>query len=297
MLKPKTWQREPFNFAHIKMDGHRLLIERRASDGEVRILTRKPQDITAQLEWHAVTRYGAALQIGEWMEGELWVPGHRASDVVTAIQNCWSDLRFDAFCCGQVPEHADLHDAEVWHRERGIPFLPWWFADSFDLENMQPRTGALRAEIDRYIDSIEGWVFKDAHMLGWRKWKAERTIDLVVTGFRDGRGKYEGFVGALLCSVNVERPFDPNYAQPTDRVEVASVSGMDEDTRFAISESNDLGRVVEVKYQYVGNGGRLRHPRFVRWRDDKQASECTADQDPALVSALTSEGGSDDDSE
>jgi len=41
--------------------------------------------------------------------------------------------------------------------------------------------------------------------------------------------------------------------------------------------------VMEVSYQYVGDKGRLRHPNFVRWREDKPAAECTLSQDDDLV--------------
>jgi ATP-dependent DNA ligase len=59
--------------------------------------------------------------------------------------------------------------------------------------------------------------------------------------------------------------------------EITRVSGMPDEQRLDIDEKKDLGRVVEVEYQDVGNGGRLIHPRFVRWRDDKPASQCRYD--------------------
>ena len=62
---------------------------------------------------------------------------------------------------------------------------------------------------------------------------------------------------------------------------VANVSGMDDEVRAAIS-GEDAYRVCEVKYERVGSGGKLQHPRFVAWRDDKLPEQCTADQDPRL---------------
>lgn len=38
------------------------------------------------------------------------------------------------------------------------------------------------------------------------------------------------------------------------------------------------GAVCEVEYQDVASKGRLQHPRFVRWRDDKLAEECFISQ-------------------
>ena len=37
-----------------------------------------------------------------------------------------------------------------------------------------------------------------------------------------------------------------------------------------------IGTVIEVKGNEIFNDtGRIRHPRFVRYRDDKRAEECT----------------------
>lgn len=39
-----------------------------------------------------------------------------------------------------------------------------------------------------------------------------------------------------------------------------------------------VGQVIEVRYLYCGNGHRLYQPAFLRFRDDKLATQCTADQ-------------------
>jgi ATP-dependent DNA ligase len=101
----------------------------------------------------------------------------------------------------------------------------------------------------------------------WSKAKNERTIDLVVMGMRMGKGKYWGMCGSLRLGIG--------------GIEVARCSGMDDDVREIIT-NDDIGRVVEVKYERMGSKGRLQHPRFMCWRDDKKASDCHFDQDPEL---------------
>ena len=59
---------------------------------------------------------------------------------------------------------------------------------------------------------------------------------------------------------------------------------MSDAIRLDVSEDRGayLGKVIEVRYQYIGDKGRLRHPNFVRWRDDKPPDECTLSKDSDL---------------
>lgn len=59
---------------------------------------------------------------------------------------------------------------------------------------------------------------------------------------------------------------------------VAEISGYDEYTRayFTKNQNQILGTVVEIKANDIfKDTGRLRHPRFLRMRPDKSASQCT----------------------
>ena len=133
---------------------------------------------------------------------------------------------------------------------------------------------------DRLQENAEGYVFKNGNKLDWAKWKPSPTIDCYVTGVTMGNGKYAGTIGSVQVSV---------YSQ--DRLGVcviADVSGMTDDERETMRELHRYGalcgQVIEVAYQYVGSRGRLRHPRFVRFRDDKSQNMCLTDQDPKLAS-------------
>jgi ATP-dependent DNA ligase len=104
----------------------------------------------------------------------------------------------------------------------------------------------------------------------WIKVKRVSTLDVVVTGFTAGKGKYSGQVGAVKVSV---------YSSSGELLEIAQVSGMSDTVRQQITDhqSDWLGRVVEIEAQEWGRD-RLLHPRFVRERPDSDARACTFDK-------------------
>jgi DNA ligase-1 len=88
----------------------------------------------------------------------------------------------------------------------------------------------------------------------WLKVKACETVDLNVHGFEPGTGKYEGQIGAFLVDFN--------------GVEVSVGSGLTDAIR-GMSEEDLKNRLIEVQYHEVTPDKSLRHPRFIRFRDDK----------------------------
>ena len=59
-------------------------------------------------------------------------------------------------------------------------------------------------------------------------------------------------------------------------LEVGECSGFDDELREELSHYSYIGKVIEVKCNEVfKDTGKLRHPRFLRFRDDKDPLECT----------------------
>lgn len=126
----------------------------------------------------------------------------------------------------------------------------------------------------------------------WLKVKHTRTMDLVVGGYRPGKGRRSGTLGSLLLGfheggrlryaghtgtgfteamlADLRRRLRPRRTSPFDG-EVPR-----EHTRDAVWCVPNL--VVEVAYGEWTAAGMLRHPRFLRIRDDKAPEECTRDQ-------------------
>ena len=243
----------------LKLDGHWACIEN--SPNGVSITTRRPTDITAKLRWHECYGLGHRMPVGCAVLGEIWLPGHPSWDIKTAINEKNSNLRFTAFAVarGLSPE-TSLPDVMLWCHAQGFETSVVYDEPPFGFGDMPP--------------DVEGYVGKDGNLIGWRKWKPVRTMELIVKGRTPGEGKHAGRIGALVCKTFCG-------------CEVAKVSGMTDEHRKEITEmfSNDTlnGRVVEVAYQEVTSKGRLRFPRFRCFRPDKAPELCTLNQDSQLL--------------
>lgn len=275
MISAKTWNGKITTYAHQKLDGIFLEV-RKQYDGKVCVYTRTPINITEDVSscgW--MLPIHERLPVNTTIYGELWVPGRKASYVKSALINNPEKLCFSGFAIDKpdIPWDASLDRIQY--------YLALWGIRSIDyLVHYNAPTGSRIGSIglfnrperllDELPDGIEGYVLKNGNLCDWWKLKAIKTIDLIVTGLKPGRKgtKYEGCLGAMMVST-------------IEGIEVASISGMSDKERHDIDESL-IGCVCEVRYQYIGDKGRLRHPAFLTWRNDKRPEECTLSQDPEL---------------
>jgi ATP-dependent DNA ligase len=103
-------------------------------------------------------------------------------------------------------------------------------------------------------------------------------MDVVVTGYKPGENGFAGMVGAIEFG---------QYDSDGVLVGRGRCSGMTLDERHAVTANQEeyLGRVFEVKYMglFPAHSGRphgaLRHPQFLRWRPDKDATETTIEEE------------------
>lgn len=141
-------------------------------------------------------------------------------------------------------------------RGGSIKAIPRYLVNS--VEEIHTLYEAVRAR------GLEGLIVKDPEALyvckrshAWMKIKAEETVDVRIVDVEPGTGKYEGLVGALVVDFN--------------GVRVNVGSGLSDKMR-----GEDFGlfrdRLIEVEYHEVTPDGSLRHPRFKRFRDDKDKS-------------------------
>lgn len=228
-----------------KYDGYRVLFTR--EDQDFHLWTRGVhQDLPLRPFW-ALPRWTA-------VDCELVWPGHPAAQVPTALKSCPEVLQCLPFAVPFFHGHSYLNSSyEQMHQlvlECTRVDVPYKVLDDVDEVFLLAEARA---------NSYEGWILKEEGYNRWWKIKVSDTLDLRVVGFKPGKGKYEGVVGALVLADSSGK-------------EVSACSGMDDQVRLSLSES-DVGRICEVEFNEITVGGRLKHPRFIRWRDDKEEAD------------------------
>jgi ATP-dependent DNA ligase len=144
--------------------------------------------------------------------------------------------------------------------------------------------------IAKQLDSI----YKPGERKGMVKIKHERTIDVVIVGWRPG--KEEGTVGSLILGL---------YDKKGKLIPIGHTTGLKAKekkelvSKLAPYETGEVGSgdpsrwdsdrelqwrevrpelVIEITYDHT-SGGRIRHgSKIMRWRDDKKPKECSLDQ-------------------
>jgi hypothetical protein len=247
-------------YAQVKEDGHRLIALRRQHD--VALLSTSFVNLTKSLDylwWNGLlSDYLDARKVGVQVDGELVLPGGTSEDVKRAIAQKDTALQFKAFGTTYLPDNESVQEVED------------------HLAAHRFMTPGIVSTANHTVDTLlgyaaakkwEGWILKDGNYLNWYKLKLERTIDVVVTGIKPGRGKYSTMIGSFEVSIGETR--------------IGNVAGMPDEVR-AMMAGACVDRVIEVKYQRVGRNGRLVLPRMLRWRDDKTPEDCKLNQDPML---------------
>lgn len=125
----------------------------------------------------------------------------------------------------------------------------------------------------------EGLIFRkstDTYSAHIGRQKREVTSDYYIVGVREGSGRLSGTTGALALAVN-----------PGGEEVMAVGGGLTDSLRDQLWNCRDYlsGVCVEVKGNGMFPSGALRHPNFIRFREDKTATNLTSVQ--PLLELLT----------
>jgi hypothetical protein len=278
-----------YKFAQAKPDGHRVLVVGHLEERWMSVITSNGTDVTdevMQCQWANLLH--KRMTDLEYFDGELYLPGHGREALSTAMAERSKDIRFAVFGCSSIPPNGSMEAIDkVVHDRKCDLDTPVWerIGDPtgrlLSLTQEPATVESLLAGVKRLGVHYDGIVLKQGMYGSWLKFKHTLTIDLAIIGIKPAKeGQFLGQCGSLLCGC---------YDGDSDIVyEVACVSGMDTTIRASITDS-DVGRVCEVAYERIGTRGRLQHPRFISFRDDKKPEQCHLAQDPLLEKFWTSE--------
>jgi ATP-dependent DNA ligase len=115
-----------------------------------------------------------------------------------------------------------------------------------------------------YKGAFEGLVFAYAQKskLEFARYKKIFTLDCKIIGYKEGKKRLEGTLGALITEMPNGKKMDVG-------------GGMTDDLRRLIwnNRSEFLGAVIEAEGRGVFNSGKLRHPNLSRFHHEKCSEE------------------------
>lgn len=246
-----------------KYDGHRHIAT--VTDGKVRMFARSGVEKTGKLPLveAALSRLPDCVLDGEVIAPTGW---GRVQEILGAQSRTATDLSFVVFDVLEVMG-TDVRSRPQTERREMLELIVKHFEDD-DPITISPQLPFSEETVNEYISAgWEGMIAKRpnaSYQSGkrspdWVKFKNVETEDVVVIGTTEGKGKFQGLIGALI------------FAQ--DGVEKGQCSGMDDATRIKFSKMRDEGTlnglVIEVAHMGVMPTGGWRHPQFKRIRRDK----------------------------
>lgn len=262
------WNGEIVETIEVKEDGWRLSVIKR--DGKISVFSKKDSvDLWPKVQRNEKVAE-AILSLPDFtiVDGEAHIPGGLSSDVPTALTT-GEGWRFSTFALPYLGG-SDL-------RRVALPEVRVSLHDfGFDLTHCVPFRKVF-GDVDRdwlkrdaAERGIEGYVLKLQHWLGWYRVKPKKTVDVIIRGRYEGNNRHTGRLGGFVVGLLTETG---------SWVEVGRCGGgFTDEQRDEFWAIDVIGRVCEVEYDSVTSGSRLRFPQFIRWRDDKEASQCRFSQ-------------------
>jgi len=268
------YDNQPIEYVQLKCNGHlaKIYVDK---CGNIRVLSKNDIDITEKvLSVTHIKKELNNLPPSTQCFAELHEPGGFSSDVPTYLNDGDERLQLSIFACPTL-DGRDLFDEPLELVEQavvklGLEFVPV-FKRQFGPVNQKDKQRLL----DEAEESqIEGWVLKAGHMTGWYKLKPIKTADAFVHGVTvSDSDTYRGCLKAVKLAVwDGQKPHDLG----------ACGGGFSKEFKLSMNTEEKraglMNRVCEVEYNDLTSGDKLKWPRFIRWRDDKDRDQCKIEQ-------------------
>ncbi|MEZ4414342.1 MAG: DNA ligase D [Gemmatimonadota bacterium] len=300
--RPQAFTREGWIF-EIKYDGYRLLGHQ--AEGRARLISRNGNDLTATFpELERALRglpYEGVLLDGEAVvHDEQGLPSfqrlqkrgrlQRKTDILRASVELPAQLyAFDLLAL----EGFDLRSLPLIERKALLqrilpPVGPIRYSDHVETHGEAMFAHASRMHLEGIVGKDAGSPYVRGRSAKWIKVRVEQTDDFVVVGFTDGKGSRDGFGalhlgqydedGSLVYAGRVGTGFDQKTTRSLrdalDELGTAEPPEHGPVPRGASHHWVAPEMVVEVRYKEVTDDGMLRHPAFLRLREDKPPGDC-----------------------
>lgn len=290
---PDKYLSNKHTVAEVKLDGVRgimhitesgeiaLLSRKERQNGELTDFSNKLPQLTLDPEIVGIGSKGYTV-----LDGELTLPQDNVSEVMKVLGSSDEEGRTKQREVGYITFNCfDI----IWYQGQSLTNL-LWFERRKILESL-PFTSYFKIVpytlispdeqesiyLQHTQNNKEGVVYKDPNSRyleknSWIKRKVQVSLDLLITGYVLGKGKYEGTIGALKLSAWVgDRLIEVCKASPgtdEDRYDMfMCLSNLSEEEIIAEKA------IVEVIGQGITSKHRLRHPRVVRYRWDKSVPD------------------------
>lgn len=288
----------PNFIAEKKLDGSRYILY---LDEESSLLSRRVSTVTKKyvdktMNCPHLTRVPLPKEFwGTVLDGEMLHPKSEKSDDTTSIMGCAPEeavLRqreqgWLRYCVYDIPKigGVDIRNLPLKERLKKLKALVSKLSKHLPI-TLHPHFTSNDAK-DLYHKIIskggEGIMMKDINASyghGWYKVKKIVTWDVVIMGYEAPKQKSkkvngkisetyyhkEGLIGSVIFGAYKDGVL----------TELGTCSGMSESIRRTLSEKGKdyIGKVIEIKFQERTKSGAFRHARFIKFRVDKDASQC-----------------------
>jgi bifunctional non-homologous end joining protein LigD len=303
---------DPAWLFEIKWDGARTLT--RVQNGKVRLWSRSQREVTDEYPEISAVVPGAAGGHDVWLDGEIVTLDKEGRSDFQTLQQRFSIIQPSAELVRQIPVVYYCFDLLYCdgYELRRVPLLERKtllkqilqqdsivrFSDHEMEKGKELYDLALEKQLEGILGKRIDSIYPEGRTTSWLKFKVIRELDAVVAGWTEPRGTREHF-GALLLGLYEGKKLEFICAAGSGfsgalqervaaQLEALQVEKCPFATKPVTREKAHWVKpelVARVKYGGWTEGRHLRQPTFLGFQEDRDAKECTFEQETKEIKA------------